>query len=258
MARVQHDFGYRLRLEHPDRAELRLLRVGRAVIFDPDGPPELDDIVVLTGSGEDRTRALRAALGAGRRHTVVAPPGLWSELSAAGAGDGGAGEWSGDGLHLRSMAYDPPAEARPSLLGAPAALARGPRTLVRSLVPRPPPREAAVWEVGFADGTRLVHLDLALHAGTDEAWVHRAVAAFGGPEWLLIGCPYGEGDALLRWLPRFCDEAKPTRVLLTDLVNTARRERGLPTELITPLRDRLLAAGLQTHVFATQASFRFE
>lgn len=257
MARVQHDFGFRLRLEHPDRAELRLLRVGRALIFDPDSPPEVDDIVVLTGSGEDRTRALRAALVAGRRHTVVAPPGLWAELSAA-AGDGGASAWSGDGVTLRSLAYEPPVEARPSLLGAPAALARGPRTLVRSLVPRSPPREAVVWEVAFADGTRLVHLDLALHAGTPEAWVERAVAAFGGAEWLVVGCPYGEGDALLRWLPRFCDEAKPTRVLLADLVNTTRRERGLPTELITPLRDRLLAAGLQTHVFATQASFRFE
>lgn len=256
MARVQHDFGFRLRLEHPDRAELRLLRAGRAVIFDPDSPPELDDVVVLTGSGEDRTRALRAALAAGRRHTVVAPPGLRAELS--GAVEGGAGEWSGDGLRLRSLAYEPPAEARPSLLGAPAALARGPRTLVRSLVPRPPPREAAVWEVAFADGTRFVHLDLALHAGTKEEWVERAVAAFGGPEWLVLGCPYGEGEALLRWLPRFCDEAKPTRVLLADLVNTTRRERGLPTELVTPLRDRLLAAGLQTHVFATQASFRFE
>ena len=48
------------------------------------------------------------------------------------------------------------------------------------------------------------------------------------------------------------------RVLVTELQNSERREVGLPTELVTPTRDKLVAAGIEAHVFATQASYRFE
>ena len=47
-------------------------------------------------------------------------------------------------------------------------------------------------------------------------------------------------------------------MLVTELINSERRELGLPTELVTPLRDRLHTAGIEAHVFATQASYRFE
>jgi hypothetical protein len=47
-------------------------------------------------------------------------------------------------------------------------------------------------------------------------------------------------------------------VLVAELVNGERRELGLGTELVTPWRDQLVAAGVDAHVFATQTSFRFE
>jgi hypothetical protein len=84
--------------------------------------------------------------------------------------------------------------------------------------------------------------------------VARAAARFGNAEWTVVGMAPGDGAAVVQWLPRF----GPNRVLFAELVNGERRELGQPTELVTPWRDRLVAGGVETHVFATQTSFRFE
>jgi hypothetical protein len=65
---------------------------------------------------------------------------------------------------------------------------------------------------------------------------------------------WGEGEALVRHVAAF----GARRVLVAELTNAERREQGLPTALVTPIRDRLVAAGVEAHVFATQTSYRFE
>lgn len=207
-------------------------------------PPAAEDIVVVTGP--TRVRGILAALDAGVRPTVVAPEPVFDWLVRHGVNDGGPVPRSIDGVGFDAMNYAP-AHARVT------DRLRGAMRRLRERE-RPPACEPQILELTFPDHLRLVHLDLSLHAGVDEAWVTRAAARFGNPDLLLLGLPHGEGSAVLRLLPRF----GPNRVLLAEMTNDERREAGLPTELVTPTRDELVRHGLDVHVFATQASFRFE
>ena len=249
MARVAYDYPYRLKIEHADRAELRLSRRGRPIVFDPALAPTADDLVILTGP--DRLRATADAVRAGVRPTVLAAPEITEALAALGPMDTLAPTTSPhalpDGLVVSWLAY-PTVPASPRTLRSMVAL-RGLRDRTRA-----PQVPARVWQLTFPDGARLLHLDLALHADTSPAWIDQAVAAFHGPEWILVGCAFGASTAVARWLPRF----EGRRVMVVELVNSDRREQGLPVELVTPLRDRLVGLGVEAHVFATQASYRFE
>lgn len=253
MAKVAYDSLYRLRIEHGDRAELRMTHHGRPLVFDPVEAPPADAVVVITGP--DRVRGIAEVVRAGAAPTVVASEEVLAWLRGIGpiAGDSVADGGDFPGVTITSMPYDAPAvtAARPSLRGVlrPTAALRALRE--KASVPGGAPR---VWMLTLADGGRLVHLDVALHSGTSQAWVDTAVAAFGGAEWLLLGCAFGEGVGVERHVAAF----GARRVLLAELVNGDRAALGLPTELVTPLRDRVLAAGIEAHVFATQTSYRFE
>ncbi len=256
---LQHDFVWKVRLTHPDRAEVRIEWAGRPIVFDPvqvrDG-----DLVVLTSAAPDRVRGTAAAVATGQKPDVVADPAIleWlrqqggiGELSAPGGTIAGAG--------FRAVPYAPVSAVRPlnhflrASIGALrpritfAALAEGARAApVEGVEPR-------AWELTFPRVGRLVHLDLALTRQTSEAWMEGAAGLFGA-DWLIVGCAYGEAEAVAALVPRF----QAGQVLVTELVNGERKARGLPTEGVTLLRDRLHSAGLPAHVFATQASFRFE
>ncbi|MDP2308330.1 MAG: hypothetical protein Q8P18_20085 [Pseudomonadota bacterium] len=255
--KFHHDYPYRLRIQHPDYAEIRLERKGRFLRIDPVEAPAEDEVVVLTSSAPHRARGTVEALQAGRRLTIVASTSVLEWLGGLGTVDAHPFPATVDGVTIDAMAYTAPSIARPlsSFLRASVAGARAGGALKRIAEQvRFPAPEPHVIEVKLEDGGRLVHLDLALHKGTDPAWLERAAARFGGAEWLLVGIPWGEGEAVVRQVGRF--GAK--RVLLTELQNAERREMGLPTELVTPWRDKLLESGTETHVFATQASYRFE
>ena len=47
-------------------------------------------------------------------------------------------------------------------------------------------------------------------------------------------------------------------ILLTDLVGDYRRKAGLPTELLTPLADKIIAQERHIHLFPTQVTHRFD
>lgn len=256
-AAFHHDYPYRLRIQHPEYAELRIERKGRFLRIDPSDAPTGDEVVVLTSTAPHRVRATVEALQAGTRLTVVATQPVLDWLGTLGTIDGGTFPRTVDGVAIDAMSYAPPRQARPlsHFLRASVAGARPKSTLKRIAEQvRWPTVEPQVLQLTFPDGERLVDLDLALHAGTDEAWIDRVVARFGAPEWLVVGVPWGEGEAVVRLAGRF--GAK--RVLVTEMQNAERRELGLPTELVTPVRDALVAQGLEAHVFATQASYRFE
>lgn len=228
---------------HPAGAELRLERAGRSVVFDPVEPPGMDDIVVVTGPA--RAQGTVAALKAGTKLTVVTTEPIFSWLSGLGTVEGGPAPRRVDGVSFDDLPYTPGPRVPERL-----------RDVVRRLRDRTrgPSGDPHVFALTFPDGTRLLHLDLALHRGVDEAWVQRASARFGNADWTVLGLPPGDTAALATWLPRF----GPNRVLLMEMLNDERRELGLPTELVTPARDHLNALGLDVHVFATQASYRFE
>lgn len=248
MARVAYDYPYRLKIEHADFAELRLSRRGRPIVFDPAVPPSTDDLVILTGPGPDRLRATADAVRAGVRPTVLAAPEIAAWLRGLGPVEAVPPTATQlDDLGVRWLDYTPlPREARPF---RPVAALRALRE--RTSWPEASPR---VWQLTFPDGARLLHLDLALHRGASPAWLEDAVAAFANPEWILVGCAYGEGAAVQAALPRFGGR----RVLVVEINNAERRALGLPIELVTPLRDKLVDVGVEAHVFATQASYRFE
>lgn len=254
--KVAYDHGFRLRIDHGDRAEVRLSWAGRPVVFDPATEPGESDLVILTGPSPDRMRATAAALKSGRRLHVVASDEAYDWLVRLGPIEGGPAPRTVDGIQIQSMRYEAPPEIRPlprRLVGYVGALRPGAalrHLRERAELPDGPPH---VWHLRFPDGGRLLHLDLALHPGQSGDWVDRAAAAFGGADWVVVGNQYQQGEGLRRWLHRFGG-----RVLLADLVNDERRARGLPTELLTPVRDELVAAGVDTHVFATQTSYRFE
>lgn len=256
-AAYHHDYPYRLRVQHPEYAEVRIERKGRFLRIDPSDAPTAEEVVVLTSTAPHRARATVEALQAGVPLTVVATRPVLDWLGGLGTVDGHVFPHTVDGVAIDAMGYSPPKQARPlsHFLRASVAGARPGATLRRlSEQVRYPTVEPQIVQLTFEDGARLLHLDLALHAGTDEAWIDRVIARFGAPEWLVAGFAWGEGAAVVRHAPRF--GAK--RVLVAELQNAERRELGLPTELVTPVRDQLVAGGLEAHVFATQASYRFE
>ena len=225
-------------------------------MIDPLVVPTAADIVVLTGATAWRIRGTLAALKAGISVTLVAQPALEEYLLRQGAIVGG-GSREIEGLGVRLTTYTPTAAAtrpREHLLKATIAAVRPAAALRRIAESAPLPTVApSIIELSFPDGSRLLHLDLSLHGGTPEAWL-TANAAQGNAEWTIAGVAYGEGAAFVQHISRFgCN-----RLLLAEISNGERRDLGLPTELVTPWRDRLHGTGLETHVFATRTSVRFE
>lgn len=252
-----HRYPWRLRLWHEGFASIRGDRAGRPLRFDPATPPAPQDIVVLTGCSAEALFAVRAAVAAGARPTVVADAAVLAWLALAGAVDGHPGPTSIDGLSIDVLSVDvaPPtpwAELPWRVVGA----ARGPVAAAARVWrgARAPVAPARVVGVVHGDGPRLVHLGLSLHGGVSDAWVAAAAARFGGADPLVAGVLPGEGGALLRHLPAF----GARKVLLTDLVADNRAARGLGTPLLTPTCDAAVAAGHEAYLFVSGAGIRLE
>lgn len=252
-------FPYRLRIEHEGQLSLRLERLGATVRFDPSGPIGDGDVVVLTWTWPEHLQATAAALAQGRRPVVVAPAPVRDWLRSRGAPaelllEGPARV---DGLRVEQWPYTPipwvtPPEAIHKLRSAalrPDRAAR--RLLVRAGLPRSQPQ---VTRIDLPDGEHLVHLNLALHGGTDPAWLAEQSARHTGARWLLLGCDFQEDEAVFAQVARF----QARHVLLVDLLGDVRRGLGLPTGLLTLLCDRLRQSGVDAYVLASRVSYRFE
>lgn len=241
-------YPYRLRLVHQGLGDLRVERPGRFLRFDPRGEVGDGELVVLSGAvAPPRRPALRrGATAPGPREGALA---LGEDATLAAWRAGGVGlrvapapYQDPDGLRVELEPYVPLEPRRPGLRGALGRL-RGPRRGAPQLC-----------EVRLADGGRLLHLGLALHEQTDDAWLRDLAARRGGPDWLLLGCPRGQQDALARRV----ELLRPRRILLLDLLGDARQGPGGPPELLTPLCDRLQARGAEAGVLASGVSYRYE
>ena len=71
---------------------------------------------------------------------------------------------------------------------------------------------------------------------------------------VLASFPTGEEEAFIEHIVAL----SPPRLLLMDQTNDLRRAAGLPAQLLTPIRDRLMQQDIDTHVFVAATSYRFE
>jgi len=250
-------FPWRLRLKHLGRATILAERPGRQLLFDPWEAPEGQPLLVVTGTECDRLLGTSAAVEGDTWPEVVASQEILHWLGERGELTGQLPPIQVDGLAFETEPYTPIPWATPTeaLRKAWSGLRRPDlaATRLRRKLARPASPPVAV-EVTLPDGGRLVHLGCALSSFLPDDELARLVKRFSGADWLIVGVDYQEQDAVFDRLPAF--EAKV--VLVTDLLNEVRRELGMPTELLTPLVDRLCDAGVQAHPFSKGASYRFE
>lgn len=261
-----------LRLEHEGYASIRLERPGRRFRFDPIEPEASwvalgeapwavpiagDDVVLLTFSEHERLVATAHAVRDAVRPTVVAAPEVLDWLSGFGLVEGGSAPLTVDGVAIDALPFEPipyaeGLEIARKVWSAVSNPRRGATRLWnRSRLPRCKPLALSLTLPG---GARFVHLNMALHNYTSEAWMEAAIARFGGAEWLLAGVDFEHEESFLRLVGRF----GATRVLVADLLGDVRRDMGMPTTVITPLVDRLIEQGMDAYVFPSRSSLRFE
>lgn len=223
-----------LRLSHEGRAGVVLERTGRRIRFDPCTPALSDDLIVLTGAdpfSADRVVGVRSVVRAHGPTEVV------TEI---------------DGVRFEGVPYVPPPAEGP-LVRLTSAV-REPTDAARRWMARRSPDPTMVWQITFPNGDRLVHLGNSFHNDTDVGWAANMVTRFGEPRWLIVGVPFGHGDAVLNRVPAM----KASHVMVTDLQSDIRRAAGRKTAFVTPLVDQIETAGVPVIVFVPQSSVRFE
>jgi hypothetical protein len=229
-----NDFSWVLRLSHEGRAGVILERPSQRIRFDPCTPALSDDVIVLTGADPFSSERIVGVPSVVRGHGSA-------EVNTEIAG-----------LRFEGVPYVEPPSDGPLLRMS--AAAREPTDAARRWMARRSPDPTMVWQITFPNGDRLVHLGHAFHNATDVGWAANIVTRFGAPRWLIVGAPFGHGDALLGRVPAM-DAA---HVMVTDLQSDIRRAAGRKTEFLTPLVDRLETAGVPVMSFVSQSSVRFE
>lgn len=251
-----------MRILHDGHAGLRFIDdEERFYLVDPFDASFWADVKGRTASGiflsggpwVDRLTGARAILASGARPVVVAEPSLAGWLGDVEAHDPDQGRVAGIGY--LSWAYEPPVETTRGVGDKLRAAVRNPRWALgrlgaRRAVPVSKPR---CWRFDVDHGHRIVHLGLALHAGTSDAFVADAAARCEGAV-VIAGYLPGDADAFVRQVLAI----RPARLLLIDVVNDLRRDAGLPIEIVTPTRDRILEEGIDAHPFVSGVSVRFE
>lgn len=235
---------WHLRLFHEGFASIRVERLERWLRFDSITRDDTS-IHLPTGAPQAPVHGLVKSIQSDDCPTVAAPPLDLQALEHHGTIDGHMLPTDLSGVAIDAMESLP---ARDTGLPGPRQIARKLRS---DRTWNPVPR---VIGLSFQEGGRLVHLGCSLHQDTTEDWLEGAVKRFGGADWLIVGIPHGESDAVLAHTRRFGAKV----VLVSDLVNEARRQVGLPTEWLTPTVDRLQDQGIAAHPFPPQSSMRFE
>jgi hypothetical protein len=246
-----------LRLKHLGRAALSVERPGRNLVFDPVSAPEQGELIVLTGEECDRLVGVTEAVEADHRPEVVASQRLLQWLGERGELIGHLPPIQVNGLAFQAQPYTPipwatPGEAVRKVWSGLRRPDLAARRLKRKFAR--PGSTPSVIQMTLPDGARLLHLGCALTSHLPQEELDRWVKLFAGADWLIVGADYEEQRAVETLVPAF--EAKV--ILVTDLLNEVRKELSMPTELLTPLVDRLCAAGQQAHPFTKGASYRFE
>ncbi len=228
------DFQWNLRLTHEGYAGIVMERDGRRIRFDPVGPLNPDDIVVLTGADP------------------FAPERVIGFPTVIRANGQGEVKTEIDGVQFEGVPYRPAGRENPFIrMGS---VIRQPNDAARRWLARRRPDVATIWRLTFPGGEQLVHLGLSIHQDTDVGWAADIVTRFGGPRWLISGVPYGHDDSIYARLPAMGAQ----HVMVADLEGDLRRQAGRPAAVVTPLADRLESLGQPVIVFVPASSVRFE
>jgi hypothetical protein len=234
-------------LVHDGFATLRIITdTSSVVVFDPHDEVEADAVVLSGGPWAERWSGLtRVPSGV----PVVAPRGASADrpMHAPPATVGG--------VALEALAYAP-YEYEGGQLDRVRAALRHPRFATDRIRARRGVPDVAphAYRISVPNGHTLVHLGLALHRGTTAAWLDSVRPWVEAADNVIAGYPHGEGEAAVRHLVNLA----PKRVLFMDQVNDLRRAAGLDVQLLTPHRDALMDQGVETHVFVSGVSLRFE
>jgi hypothetical protein len=250
-------YPWRLRLYHEGGSSIRLERPGPWLRFDPDGVEDIDHLHLLHAATNTSIRGLKQAIEAGQHPTVVASSECMDRFPVLTEASGHSPPVDFDGLEIRSLSYTPRvAEDAEGLLKKLGRAVRYPDQAARRMLEgqREAEGSPSIFDIRLPDGGRLLHLHLSLHDQTPADWLERVSTEFRGADWILVGVPYGQDEAVARHLPGF--EGK--LLLLTDLINEQRASAGLPTNVLTPTVDRLKNDGLSAFPFSAGSSYRFE
>lgn len=251
-----------MRILHDGHAGLRFIDDDeRFYLVDPYDTSGWADVKGHTARGiwlsggpwADRLTGTRAILASGAKPVVVAEPSLAGWLGDVEARDPDEGRI--DGIAYTSWAYEAPVETTRGVGDKLRAALRNPRWALGRLGARraAPVSKPRCWRFDIDVGHRIVHLGLALHRATSDAFVADAAARCHGAV-VIAGYLPGDDDAFVQQVLAI----QPARLLLMDVVNDLRRDAGLPIEIVTPTRDRILEAAIDAHPFVSGVSVRFE
>jgi hypothetical protein len=252
-----------VRILHDGYAALRLYDdEERFLLVDPFETRYWHDVkgadaeaVVLTGGPwAERYDGVLALVKEGRRPRVVAPAPILDWLGKHGAIEGLTAPCTVAGTTIEMVPYDPfePVTGRRDRVRA--ALGRPRWALDRFVAARDlPDAPPHLLRMVVPNGHTIAHLGVALHRNTDPA-VLSEVRRLSEGAVVVAGYAHGEQDAFVEHITALA----PRRLLLCDQTNDVRRAAGLPTALITPTRDVLVARNLETHPFVSGTSVRFE
>lgn len=257
MNESRESYPWRLRLVHEGHSSIRVERPGRWFRFVPFESPAAGEQCVLTWNELERAQGVLKAIEQGLNPQVVASAPLRGWLEDKGKVQAQAPGASIDGVQVEAMEYTPiPYATPPEALRKTRAALLNPAMAARRLFNRVglPKAQPLVVQLTFEDGSRLLHLNCALHRDTPQDWLKQARERFAGADWIIVGIDYDEDEAVLELLPGF--EGK--LVLVADLVNDARRRLGLPTRILTPTVDLLRERGVEAHPFVEGACHRYE
>lgn len=253
-----------LRILHEGFAGLRIVDDhDRFVLVDPHDDAGWTDpkgrhaaaIVLSGGPWAERYAGAAAIAGDARRPWVIGAPAALDWLAKAGEITPKATPATVERFEVSATAYAPrqPRGARRDRVAAalkrPRWAAR--RWMARAGLPDAPP---AMLRLRVADDHDFAHLGLALHGDQGSAFVAKARAFCEGADFVLAALPRGDEDAFVAQVLAIA----PPRLVLIDQTGDVRRAAGLSGDLLTPVRDRLVAEGLETHVLVAGTSIRFE
>jgi hypothetical protein len=219
--------------------------------------PDPGDICLVTWNTAERVRGVLSAVRAGHEPIVLAEDNVLKWLGGFGRVDARRLPTGIDGLKIEVVPYKPLRQASRfdglrkvrKAMGSPLNATRRLRQWAGQ-----PSATPLICEISFPDGERLLHLNCALHGETDSVWLEQNAPRLVGADWTVVGVDYEQADAMRQRIGSF----EPRLVLVTDVVSDARRQMGLPTQLLTPTVDKLITDGLDAHVFVSEASVRFE
>jgi len=245
-----------LRIRHEGCASIRVEKDGATVRVDPVVDVRAEDIVLLTWQESERLLGTERAATDGRRPRVAATDRILAWLRERGEIVGLGSPGIVDGVAFEALPYRPVpyVDVPEAFLKTRSALTHPLRAASR-LVRRAdlPSSDPVGWHVVFPGGTRVLHLNCALHRWTPDDWVRATAHRLGSADVVLAGVDFGHEDDFERRILAF----NPQRLVVADLVGDVRRALGLPSHLLTPLVERLRRRGVDAQVLASGTSLAY-